>query len=81
MKVGKKMIHFSELVISFLAGKLICQYQLDKKIFYIEERADRNARLINVFYLWMKQKQNEKHISLFLKDKGFYKVAIYGMHL
>lgn len=74
------MISLSALMISFWAGKLICQYQFEKKVFCIEERADKNARLIKVFYLWMKHKQNGKHISSFLKDKGFYKVAIYGMH-
>lgn len=74
------LVNLLVLVISFSAGKLVCRYQLERKIFYIEKRADKNANLIKVFYLWIKCKQSKKNISFFLENKNFYNIAIYGMH-
>lgn len=76
----RKLISFSALIISFWIGKLVCYYQLKKEIFYLEERVEKNAMLIKVFYLLIKSKQHGKNIGLFLKDKGYHKIAIYGMH-
>lgn len=77
----KKMIcNIANMMAFFLIGKFTFQYYMGKKVLALEERADRNAKIIKIFSLWMKNKQQGKNITSFLEDKGFCKVAIYGMH-
>ena len=79
-RMKKRFIYLVSIIISFFAGKLIAEYNFGKKTVLLEERASRNAAVIRVFSLWMKNKQSEKSIATFLEKNNFHNIAIYGMH-
>lgn len=79
-KMKKRLIYLTSIMISFFAGKLIAEYNFEKKTVLLEERANRNSALIKAFSSWMKNKQSGKSIVTFLKKNNFRNIAIYGMH-
>lgn len=76
----KRLIYLISIIVSFFAGKLIVEYKFGKKIALLEERADKNAAVIRAFSSWMRNKQEGKSITIFLKTNNFHNIAIYGMH-
>ncbi len=79
-RMKKRFIYPASIMISFLAGKLIAEYNFGKRTVLLEERANRNAAVISAFSSWMKNKQSGKSITTFLEKNHFYNIAIYGMH-
>lgn len=52
----------------------------DDELLWQKRRADKNAVLIDIFASWMKIKQEGKSLKVYFEEKGYKKIAIYGMH-
>lgn len=72
--------YMAAMLIFIFTEKFLLQYQWEKKVYKSEERADRNARIIKVFDLWMQRKHQGKRVCDFLAQNNFYTIAIYGVH-
>lgn len=46
----------------------------------IKLKSDKHFHLFRLMIEWMKKKQQGKNIENYLLEKGYHKIAIYGMH-
>lgn len=78
MKVKKQI--FLGLLIAEAAELLVQRVRITNKLKMESEMAKKNEEIIKIYSHWIRLKQNDKSLSCYLKERGYKKIAIYGMH-
>lgn len=75
----KKIDLFFSAVSGVCIGIAYAGKQAKKRIRKEREVSDKHLSLYLLLYEWMKAKQNGKSMVSYLNDRGYKKIAIYGM--
>lgn len=67
------------LITGFVVGVVMIWNFLDKIIEQIQDLSDKHLKICKLMNMWINEYQDDKHIEQYLHDKGFNKVAIYGI--
>lgn len=77
----KKLIDmFITIFAGFVLGYLVCEKKVNAKIIQQKGQSDKHLSLYLLMNQWTKIKQEDKRISNYLLEKGYEKIAIYGMN-
>lgn len=78
MKARKQIIWGTGIV--GIAGLVVQQLKTYKKLNLEIEMAKKNEEIIKLYSCWMRLKQRGESLEYYLKENGYKKIAIYGMH-
>lgn len=81
MRKGNVFVSFllGSAVLGCVALAVKINKTMDLEIDKYKKLSDKHLSLFLLMNQWVKVKQNGKRLSLFLEEKGYAKIAIYGM--
>lgn len=70
----------SIIIVVLLARNCINKREMDRKLDYATLNSKKHLAMFIIMNNWLEAKQQQKRMDTFLIEKGYYTVAIYGMH-